>query len=124
MFRYLNNQNIVPTSPTFFLLNADHFYRKFAEDFQNGIVAVPGGGLAPLYEIILRHHIPNIEIYRTREHHYSVDGKTKDYCVDDLGRFKSSVNNNYYICSSVGSRSDEDTSHIDFIRLGLKTKSQ
>jgi hypothetical protein len=123
MFRYLNNQNIVPTSPTFFLLKADHFYRKFAEDFENGDVAIPGGGLAPLYEIILRHYIPNIEIYKTKDDRYSIDGKIKDYCVDDLGRFKNSVISNYYMCSSIGDRSD-DTEYINFARLGLKTKGE
>ena len=120
MFRYLNNQNIVPTSPTFFIFKADQFYREFGKDFRLGRVAVPGGGLAPLYEILMRHNMREIEMHKTRSDHYSIYGKTKEYCVDDLGRYKNSVADNYYECSSIGKRVD-DTSYINFTRLGLRS---
>ena len=121
MFRYLNNQNIVPTSPTFFILKAEKFYKAFYDDYISGRVALPGGGLGPLYEIILTMNSLEYPVkpIQTPRVWYSVDGSDYDLCIDNLGAHKD-LKSNYYSCDTVSNRAESTWTHIDSEKLGLE----
>ena len=94
---------MIPTKPTAFVLNAQEFYRTFAFDYLNGTIAVPGGELAPLYEILVNVTDHDVSFVETEKGWYSVDGLEKTKCVLNLGATKIS-RSDYVSCADNSSR--------------------
>jgi hypothetical protein len=103
MFRYVRSQNVIPTEPTAFVLRAQEFYRNFSFDYIEGDVAVTGGELAPLFEILVKVADHDVRFVETPTGWYSVDGLEKVGCVLNLGATKKS-RGDYSNCATNHSR--------------------
>ena len=83
-----------------FLLRADAYYEEFNKDYLGGRVALFGGSRIGIFEEFIGVRYPETPYVETSKGWYSIDGKSKDMCVMELGQV-SSVKDNYRKCGAV-----------------------
>jgi hypothetical protein len=96
VFRYSQEQVIYP-APDAFILQADHYYRAFANDYVSGKVALYGHTRIGAFRLFVQTQYPHAQFFETPNGWFSIDGRDKPMCVKELGQF-AIVENNYHAC--------------------------
>ena len=84
-FRYSQNQNIYP-NPNMFLFRAQRYYEQFNRDYLEGKVGLFGATRIGIFRFIVTYQHPNALFNRTETNWYTVDGKSPEKCVMELGQ--------------------------------------